>query len=345
MCYKNQVQKIQENGLRSFLCDISHKVVRAVKEHPSDVILVCGGVLGSGYFNTRGLEVIALPIASTIGSLRSCKSILDEAKKMPHDTLVQAAIKCTLAMVPLYIIASIPAAAAKEFNSLSEAREYYNGGPCQGQLGELMKPAVACLKSEAPLQTCASDIIDTDIYIFTRHQTSQSELDPVSIVKAEKGQTCFYTALNADSAVTKTCFADLKTPQIRTTEKLDAFTLTEAHKGINPGQSVKHISIKKDFTSCGAFEEVPAKQDILGETICLLTALEPGGEVTKTCFNPDDPAILTLEKVEGLTLEFANTGKPVSIVIKDPSRLNLKTKPTTETCPCEVDQSIKKTIE
>jgi hypothetical protein len=205
----------------------------------------------------------------------------------------------------------------------------------------VMSPVSKCLYAGGSLEQCQRQIPDShsiydlgkDMYAFTRHASANAELDPVSIVQLDGQKTCFLTALDTKSPVTKTCFDSLTNLDTRSVEVVPDLSLLRAHEGLQPGQSVRHVGLHLLYggshsASCGHFSQASAKYELGEKPACLLTALRPGGDVTQMCFDPNNPETLTVKPVEGISLNFEdNGGKPVSIVIKDPSKLGLNVKP------------------
>lgn len=179
-----------------------------------------------------------------------------------------------------------------------------------------------CLKEGKAFGDCAKLVrgaFEKDLYVFTHHPT-----DTVSIVQlGENQKVCFLTALSQDSEVTKTCFTDIHLPETRTTELLAGMKLSRAHEGLSKGHSVRHVGLHSHSRGCGSFDEKLAEMNLGDKPSCLLTAFKPDGPVTQTCYNPENPSVVTVKEINGLSLSFTSNGEPVSIVVNDPKLLGL----------------------
>lgn len=286
--YKSQGQQIKEEGLLNYGAKQIKRTGQAVKDNPLEAILLGGGVaLG---WTDVGETTLIVPLAvGTVSGLKNGQSIVTLAKSIRTDGLGDKWLKLALYGSAVYMVASVPVSQALEFNSLTDAKAYYNGGPCpQNPWQSHMNPVVKCLEEGGTLQTCRPQIpseVDSDLYIFTMHPSQDSNLAPVSITKLHDDQTCFYTALSGDTPVTKTCFFKLDDPTTRTVESVD-MVLMKAHEGLEPGLSVQHFGLELqgdhyESKHCGYFHEIPTPYELGSKPICLLTALRSGGAVSQ----------------------------------------------------------------
>lgn len=234
----------------------------------------------------------------------------------------------------LSILSSIPMINAAEYNSLAEAKAAFPGQGCDAYLREKMFPIKVCLQKGGSLTDCKSLVenMDSDLYIFTNHN------GPVSIVQLHNDKTCVLTALDSASDVTKTCFtgSDLST---RSVERVEGLSLTKAHEGLEPGESVQHVGLFKHFTGCGIFRKVDSNFNLGDEPVCMLTSLNPGGSVSQVCFDPAQPESLVLKPApEGIILEHSGD-QPASIIVKNPEKFGLDIKPEYAE-PCQIAEVI-----
>src|SRR5262245_368693 len=98
-----------------------------------------------------------------------------------------------------------------------------------------------------------------DFRVCTVHPTSDESLNPVSTVKfGANKEVCFLTALKLGEPVTETCFVDLANPSNHTVKILQSVTLADAHKGLQPGQSMQYFSMQSGEHSCASFIQAEA---------------------------------------------------------------------------------------
>lgn len=327
--YMRQWTQIRENGLTSCVWQVARNVGHAVKEHPLDAVCLTGGIFLGCASTENSLTPLAALVTTTAVSVKNGKSVKSIADSIDGSTLARKTIKVVIISgAIIYVFSNIPTAAALEWNSVADAKAHYSGEQCADDpWKDLMTPASQCVREGGSLQRCRDFITDqteTDLYVFTRHPTSEPGMDPVSITKLHVDQTCFLSALGKTSDVTKVCFPNLSDPSIRTTERLDGMILQDAHQGVGPGQSVQHIGMRRiqDGRQCGFFHNTQANNDVGGQPTCLLTSLKKSGDVSQICFDPKSPESLTLKKAAGISLD--NQGDtPVSIVIQNPKALQL----------------------
>lgn len=314
---------------------------KAVRERPLDVVgkvgLICGA--GSEHLGSvlGGSAHLVLSLVKTAGAYAQQVEFFKEAaSSVDGRTILQKGIKITLYGGMMYLISALPAAAAKEWNSIADARDHYSGGPCSNSVSEKMGPAKQCIEAkQGSFQECSALVpkdFNHDVTSFTRHGTKIENSDPVSIITF-KGRTCIFSALNPDSDVTKICFTDPKNLDARTVEKVTGMSLVKTHAGLKPGETVVLLEMGPtadlDYV-CASFR--PVKPDYtLPPDVCVLTALEKGGPVSQLCFSPDNPTALTLKPRPGIKLDQPGQEGPVSIVIQDPVAEGLNVAPE---APC-----------
>ncbi len=333
---QDQITEIRTDGLLTYTANKTKKLVKAIAKNPLDTVTVGGGVLLAW---TRGGEVMPLlgPCLKGVSNLKLSKGLANLASSMTVRTRSGKLAKFALYSTAIFCIAAIPGGEALEWSSYKDARAHYNPNRIcsEDPWPTVITPAYTCLHNGKSLEECRTLIptgqtVGDDIYIFARHPTSDARFDPVSIVKLQDGQTCFYTSLTADSPVTKTCFPNMKVLATRTVETVPELTLSEAHEGLKSGQGMRHIGLhlKGNKGSCGGFHEMTTDYDNLGEEpICLLTALKSGGEVTQMCFNPKQPESLTLKSSDASLTFDESDGRPFSLIIKDPKSQGLNVLP------------------
>ena len=304
---------------------IMRRVGKALRHHPVEAFSLAGS-LALGMTNIgESLPLIPVVLA-TAGAVRNSKALTQLAKTFESPSFIDKSIKFALWGLAGYTITyafSFPAAAALEWNSAADARDHYSGrGPCLNQFAQAMSDTHNCLKEGKAFGDCAKLVrgaFEKDLYVFTHHPT-----DTVSIVQlGENQKVCFLTALSQDSEVTKTCFTDIHLPETRTTELLAGMKLSRAHEGLSKGHSVRHVGLHSHSRGCGSFDEKLAEMNLGDKPSCLLTAFKPDGPVTQTCYNPENPSVVTVKEINGLSLSFTSNGEPVSIVVNDPKLLGL----------------------
>lgn len=319
-------------------------VGRVLKDNPAEAVSVGLGMTIGWTDVAQVAPTVTTAVVTAVNSVRQTKLLYSLAQSIEGEKWVSKTLRFGLYAGAVCVLAAAPAAAALEWNSLADAKAHYSNpiscydDPDYGSDWlKVMDPVTKCLKDGGSLETCQTQIpglhgayaVGRDLYAFTRHESANPDLNPVSIVQLNNQQTCFLTALNTESPVTKTCFPSLTNLDVRTVEVVPGLTLMRAHEGLAAGQSVRHAGLHLGgHASCGYFGEAPAKYTLGDKPACLLTALTPGGEVTQMCFDPQNPETLTVKPVEGISLDFKdNGGQPVSIIIKDPSKFGLDTKP------------------
>ncbi len=336
--YRDQIQQIKQDGT-GYLWDKIKRSYQAIKSHPLDAASLATGVIFGHYPDLAEFAPIIPTIIGTLNNTRTSFSWLSFAKSIDGTTITNKGIKLVVAGGAVYLAASIPVASALEWNNLAAAKAHYNGGACPKKPWDtVMTPASSCLKEGKGLEVCRILIpadVKQDLYVFTRHPSSNAGIDPVSIVRLDDGKTCIQTALTQDSAVTEICFPNLQDPSTRTVKIIENLKLSKAHEGLKPGESVQHIGLHLKGTgfggeerSCGTFHDASADYNLGEQPICLLTAQNPGEDVTQVCFNPKHPEAITVKKAEeGISLEFTADGKPVSLLIKNPKKMGIDINP------------------
>jgi hypothetical protein len=332
---KTQIKQIRTDGPLTYTANKGKSLVKGIVRNPLDTVTFVGGAL---LVWTGAEEAFPLlrPCVTTVSNFKLGKGLTNLASSMSVKTRSGKLAKFAVYSTAIFCIASVPVTGALEFSSYTQARSHYSGGPCPSNPWEaVMTPASSCLRTGKSLEECRA-LIPTgrttgdDLYIFTRHSTTDASLDPVSVVKLYGGKTCFYTALTSGSPVTETCFPSMSDLATRIVKAVPELTLTKAHEGLSPGQSVRHIGLHLRGLggSCGTFHEMTTGYDLGEEPICLLTALRSGGDVTQMCFNPRQPESLTLRRNEDASLTFDDSdGRPFSLVIRDPKKQGLNVLP------------------
>ncbi len=318
--------RVREQGVIQITCNSIQGVGRAVREHPLDAVCLVTGFLGN-------VEVL-LPVVHLVNRVKAAQLMKRMFISDRSSSLAARLVTVTSYGMVAYFVLSPSVAAALEYNSLADAKKAYPGGPCPSDPWQnLMHPAAECVRQTESLHECQSVIpsqTHNDLYVFTRHLSTQVTMDPVSIINFAKNMTCFYTSLNETSGVAKTCFPDLNRLDIRTIEQVEGMTLSKAHEGLQPGESVIHIGMQLENQGCGFFSPTVAKTD-LEHGVCLLTSLKPGDSVSQMCFDPQHPESITLKKIEGIELNHPTEG-PVSVLIKDPKAFGLRVEPDRPDC-------------
>ena len=188
------------------------------------------------------------------------------------------------------------------YTDSSMAQAAYNGGPCTDQ--DIIN-TIQCIDAGGAHDTClrANNLpvsTATDEYFFTRHLTSSPDLDPVSITSIGEHQTCVQTALTDHSPVTRVCFSDMNNPESHTIHVLEQMTLPRAQAGLEPGSSAHHSAVHNGFfTACGMTKIMPTapiSSDV--KPICLFSASGPQDDVTKLCFDSQNPGMPVVTRVE-----------------------------------------------
>jgi len=338
--YRKQIvdvkQEIQSKGVRGYIW-------KAICEKPLDVVsklsLFCTAGVGLAGNHSGGVLVVASTVLKTVDVFGTQIVWLQKAaSSVKGDTLVKKSIKATLYGGIVYLIASFPIAAA-EWDSLAQAKAHYKH-PCPPSMGNSMKPAGECLEQVgAKIETCRA-LLPADathvVSLFSRHTTKNPELDPVSITKWDESRVCFYTALDAQSSVTKLCFRDMKNLDNRIVSKASSMPLAQAHAGLQPGDTIVLLEVtkpEKHPTTCASF--IPLQSDnTTPPTACVLTALEQGGPVSQICFNPDRPEVMTLKSLPSVQLQQPGQTEPVSILILNPHEMGLNVAPDVP-CPAQ----------
>lgn len=215
---------------------------------------------------------------------------------------VQKGLKIATIAAAVYAFDTLPAAAALKYGSAAEAQAAYNGGPC---VDRDIVNTIRCIDAGGQHDMClrANNLpvsTATDEYFFTRHMTSSPDLDPVSITSIGDYQTCIQTALTERSPVTEICFLKTNGLESRTIRTLDQITLSRAQAGLESGSSAHHSAVQTGFfTACGMTKVVPTvpiSADVI--PTCLLSAPGPQDDVTKICFDPQNPAMPVVTRLE-----------------------------------------------
>lgn len=241
-----------------------------------------------------------------------------------------------------YAASAIAPAAALSWNSVSEAKEYYSGGPCTGVLSDAIGPSSQCLKDGELFENCLKRVPSahpSDAVVFTQHESGV-----VTIVELSPQRVCYLAAKDINVPVVKTCFNDVQHLQGQTVELLPQMTLKDAYKGLPKGMSVQHIAVHSGGRSCATFNDAKAEIVQLENPKCILTSPEAGGDVIQTCLDPQYPSSITVKPLLGLHLNSPNGG-PISIVIDNPELLGLNpaVAPEPEN-PCKCDPDYMKSI-
>lgn len=317
---QTKLQDIVKNIQKEGVTGIMRKVGNAIKNHPLDIFVLAGVSLSQAEIMQSRVLIVSF---ATANAARTAQVFTSLAKELKDKTLVGRVLKVALYGSAVYTISSIPLAAALEWNTLSEAKNYYKGGACQEPFATAIQPSSLCLQAGKSFEECRELIPEdytNDLYVFTRHPSKA-----VSIIKINK-EVCIFTALNKDSGVTKVCFPDINKPDIRTVEQVLTLTLEDSYKDLNEGKSIRHIGLHKGPKSCGTFHEKTAVTTI-DQATCIYTSLHPEAEVSKTCFDPKNPTQITLREAKDVHLSFQADGKPVSIVFTNQQ--------VVDSCKCE----------
>lgn len=329
---KNEVQK---KGVRAY-------VWQMIKERPLEVASRVGIVctVGSGIAGSEagGALMVASTVLRTIDIFGTSALLMKKtASSIKGDTWAAKGMKVSLYGGIVYLAASLPAAAAAEWDSLAQARAHYSH-PCQPSLGNLMKPAGDCFeKGGASMEQCRALVpadMSHDLSVFARHATQNGALDPVSITKFQKDRVCFFTALDQQTGVTKLCFPDMNNLDVRTVEKVSSMPLSKAHEGLQPGDTVVLLEVTQGGANprtCASFTPWKLEEGVK-PTTCVLTALEKDGPVSQICLSPAKPEVLTLRALPGVQLDQPGQSGPVSILVRDPKTMGLNVAPDVP-CP------------
>lgn len=337
---KITAQQLKQDGVLGIMRRIGH----AIRQHPLDAFVLAGS-LALGYTNIAEISPLIPAAIATGGAVRSGQVFLKMVGSVQAHTVSAKSVKFTLYAATLVLCAS--PALGLEWNSVADAKRHYATVGCAELSDKILHPAHQCLFEGKGMLECAKLITDpvaNDVQVFTLHSSNA-----VSIVNLDQGKVCFLTALTRQSPVIKTCFPNIAEPGIRTVEEVNDMTLAQAHQGLETGQSVRHIAVHAFKESCATFHEQTAELGIGENPICVLTALRPGGEVTQTCFNPQNPVAISLKEAKGIELDFNKDGQPTSIIVRNPKMIGLNPYPkepqhqvesqeelqSEETCHCE----------
>lgn len=335
-CYQEQWTqfkgKVREQGVGGYLWS-------SVRERPVETLgklALVSGVSSPLLGESAQLPLWAVKTASAFAG--QLEFVWKSAASIDGSSALQKGLKLSGYSVFVYMVASFPAAAAADWNSLADVHKHYSGGACPPQpYGELMSPVDQCVVDTGGLQDCSGLIpagAKCDVTLFTRHASKNPAFDPVSTTRMSQDRVCFFTALD-ETGVTKICFASLKNPDQRTVEAVAAMSLGIAHEGLNPGQTVRVLEMRSETGTSGCARFRTAAPDPRHvPDVCVLTALQKGGTVSQICFNTNDPSALTLKPRPGVQLEQDVNG-PHSVVIKNPTALGLDVSPElVDAVPC-----------
>ena len=343
--YARQITCIKQDGLHGYLWNIGKKACGWAKERPVDALVLTGSALLNHVDLKQGGAVV-YALVKTVTVYKDVKSAYLIAPSILSLLPKRLLTPIVCSSVTVCFLAALPTVSGHDWGSLADARSYYRGSPCaENPWKALMTPVTKCLESGGSLDECRVHLPQTtvnDLYVFTRHPSSDKTLDPVSIVKVnEKGDFCFYLALSKTSQFTKTCFTSLSDPNSRTIERVTSMSIEKLHEGLKPGQSVVHVgmqllSSQARGNSCGSFDTREQAYELGDTPVCLLTSVKSGGEVSQLCWNPSKPESMILKKLDGgISLE-QDGDKPVSLFIKNPKKLGLETGPEkTPEAPCQ----------
>lgn len=292
----DQVSQLRERPV-SYVSDTVSLAAKKMYEHPVEAatLLIAGTGLNEivPYLTEAVQGVQYLKIGAQLYPLVSVES---------SHSFVKKGLKIATIAGAVYALEALPAAAALKYSSAADAMAAYSGGPCfeQDIVNTIRCIDVggghdACLRANnLPLST------STDEYFFTRHVSASPNLDPVSITSIGDHQTCIQTALTAHSPVTQVCFSDMRHVANHTTQVLDQMTLSRAQAGLESGSSAHHMAVQTGLlTACGMTKVMPTTP-IAHEVIptCLLSATGPQDDVTKLCFDPQNPGMPVVARLE-----------------------------------------------
>lgn len=344
MCQK-AFHQVRQDGTFGTL----RRMGRALQKHPLDAFVLAGS-LALGFCPSIAEKSVLIPTTlGTAAAVRNSRMFTEIAKTVNGQTLIEQGVKLSCYAIVIYMVSSVPVTAA--YDTLSETRAAYSGGPCDDSLDSVVDKVLGCLIEGNSIEEChrlAPQELKLDHQVFTRH--SPGEI--VSSVEIHNGgKVCFLTA-DKQSAVTKTCFPTITDPSKRTIEKLPEMTLARAQEGLEIGDSVLHVAVhrEEDMTTtllqklgtflrlmgdkkardwlpkssdCGGFRKTSETTQLSEKAICLLTALHPQGPVTQTCFDPANPSHIIAKTTEGIEMDFQPDGNPVLVVVRNPTLFGL----------------------
>lgn len=292
-------------------------------------------VSNPGFFSTlvKPVHYITALFIPFIPEAEDSQPLIKNEYSAKSDSAWGKVVKVALMVLAIQQAASLPTAAALEWNSVADAREHYVASGCVGETGKAMEVPHQCLTEGKPFAECAAlsspggKWLTTDLMVFTRHPSG-----PVSIVKINPSGTevCYITAANENARVAKTCITDIKKLGTYTVIELPEMTMKRAYEGLKLGESARHIAFHSPAAmgpesgySCGAFHQQSAEMSIGDEPACIVTAFGPEEEVVQTCFDLKNPTAVIVKGIENFPIEYPDDGKPFSYVTKKPASLGL----------------------
>jgi hypothetical protein len=298
---------------------------------------IAGGALGP-YLGSG--VVIAATVAKVATSCASQIIVCHQATRAASQSSL--AVRIAVYAGAFFCVAYMPGAAAAEWgqrwDSLADMQAYYSGGPCSPEIREhIQSPALCVQEHHGSFKSCTVDktvFQDAVVTVFTRHISPNPQLDPVSSVWSRGNETCFLSAIDKSSDVTRTCFHDPADWNNRTLTILPSTSMGRVHEGLDPGDTVAALEVQA-LTGQACFYRMSIEpHPIEDPDKCLFTSLSPGGPTTQLCFSSKNPADHSLRVVPGMRLNQPGQTGPVSIVIDDPEAAGFNTAPTIK-APCK----------
>jgi hypothetical protein len=274
------------------------------------------------------------PIVALVGlaasNFRFGRHVFQLGRSMNARTIADHGSQFALMAFGLYMIAHVPGAAALDASGIKtygQLRDHFNGPACSNdQINGQMYPITRCLSTGRSMQECRdlnTPTSSNDFRVFTVHPTNDANLNPVSTAKfGVQKEVCFMTAMKSGEPVTQTCFHDLANPANHTVTVLPSVTLADAHKGLQPGQSMQYFSVSIKDDSCASFKPVQAKYDLGGKPVCMLLKA-PGAEGQQMCFNPANAGEITLRPAPIDLTPMVKDNNPYALVVRDPVETGL----------------------
>ena len=232
----------------------------------------------------------------------------------------------------LIAIAGVTAAAANaEIVTFRQLRERYPLGPvCPEPTNSAFLPIHSCIDRGYSLDACKKGLNGLD-----SHTAYQFTLHPSGIVSKtifEEGNVCYYTALSETSPVTESCFSTNENSMgLQTVQMLDTINLSDTQADLEEGvNNIVVIGSALNSIQCASFQKQRAQYSLGNPVECLLTATNSTSPITQLCRNPHYPGAITVKQVKNIELPASADGKMLSLLVTDPKKFGLDTKPASQ---------------
>jgi hypothetical protein len=156
--YKSQMTQVTDEGVTNYAYGKARQCLTTIKNNPSDAFIM-GGAMALGWVSVEEYFPLIPLAVGVVNSVKHSQTLCALAGSITSETIMQKGLKIALYGGAVYSVASLPAAAALDWNSLADPS--HCPIPEGSYLGSCQNTTVMSYKSTDPLVPVNTCVLTT----------------------------------------------------------------------------------------------------------------------------------------------------------------------------------------